>query len=45
VGSLERGNVLLLDFAWDFDETARHPMKKLIGSQTPDIFGLLVHPS
>ncbi len=33
----ERGDVLFLDFAGNFDGTANHPMKKLIRSQVPDI--------
>jgi hypothetical protein len=45
VVGLERGNVLFLDYAWDFDETAHHSTKFLIGLQVPDIIEILVFPS
>jgi hypothetical protein len=40
VGRFERRNVLFLDFAENLDETAYHPMKKLLGSQLPGILVL-----
>jgi hypothetical protein len=45
VAGLERGNLLFLDCAWNFDETAHHSIKRLIGSQKPDIIQLRVEAS
>jgi hypothetical protein len=37
VAGLERGNLLFLDCAWNFDGTAYHSTKFLLGVQMPDI--------
>jgi len=36
----EDGDVLFFDCAWNFDGTADHPIKKLLGLQVPDIIRL-----
>jgi hypothetical protein len=38
----EDGDVLFFDCAWNFDGTAYHPIKKLLGSQVLDIIGVRV---
>jgi hypothetical protein len=45
VVGFERGNVFLLDFTENFDETAYHPMKFLIGFEVPDIIDPRVEAS
>jgi hypothetical protein len=43
VVGFERGNLLFLDCAWNFDETAYHSTKFLIGLHVADIIGPQLH--